>query len=498
MNLTEALKNEDRTTLKNITHEGNLEKRVMHSVDTVADLGSVPSSYKVVFARGYHEAGDGGGGTFIYDDVKGWIRQRKGIVTAECFGVRYDGTDESALIHNAMSNGSVEITKDVRFDTTYRVDGYAIPIITYNSSKNIGVARNPILDFSATQVLGNVIDNPFLVGDRNAKQLLVGGVLRRDISTAEGSVVNANNWFWINDSAHIPLNIDMTRGDDANTTQGGCELVSSGLNLKIYFHGKKLHTLNITPDETMAKKGVRVGNSTGYDNAVLSFFAHCECNVDLNSGDISGYDADLWASARFNVSVATSGYITINHPGIVGDSKQAIIEYRPRNSVGSYFDPIYETTGGSATNCFLLGQMEGVITNGDTVSSSESIDEANYSFSWDSSTYELTVTHPSLASNTSPLTQITQYKSAAGAGIHYYITASSKTYFKVAAKLLSDGSQITNQSLFAFFFNRGKTAKVEKSKIDGTVRVKVGTAQIVASQISSSIGNFWVSGVTQI
>ena len=104
MNLTEALQNEDRITLKDITHEGNLEKRVMHSVDTIADLSAVPASYKAVFVRGYHEAGDGGGGTFVYDRSKstvndtgmvcyGWIRQYVSCVSVLFFGAYRDKTN---------------------------------------------------------------------------------------------------------------------------------------------------------------------------------------------------------------------------------------------------------------------------------------------------------------------------------------------------------------------------------------------------------------------
>ena len=420
--------------------------------DTIDLLASV--DYTLITSinvKGYHSANDGGGGIFNYNST----------------------------IDKSTANGVTIIDPSVSLALQGDGVGLGCWIMQHSSVK------------------GNIFRNDYLIGDLTGRQLLVGGVIRRYTATTELSVIDANNWFWINDSAHIPLNIDMTKGDNANTTQGGCELVDAGLNLKVYYHGKKLHTLTIAPDETMAKKGVRVGNSTGFDNAIFSFYADCEFNADLTTLVVDEYDVDLWDSVRFAVSVADNGYITVNHPSIIHTKQQAVMDYRPRNSTGSHFITIYETSSASASNCFLLGMMEGAITNGATVSSSESIDEANYTLTWDAGTSELTVAHSELASNTGTGVQLTQNNSVASAGLHFYITASSTTSFKVACRRVDDGTLVTTQASFDFLFNRGLTAKVEKTKIDGTLRVKTGEAQIVASQLSAEVGNFWISGITQ-
>ena len=308
----------DTITLEHSDTISSLGSRVIpldnitHKVSTIAELRAMTERPEFVYASGYHTKNDGAFGSHFYrlatdtgqvDNGGTIIRtvngvyelQYDGLLKAEWFGVKYDGTNEAALLHIAMAVGITEITSNIRVDSTYIVNGVDIPVVTFNGSINTGAGRTPVLDYSESQVVGNIhFNDTYWVGNSTRKHQLVAGVIRRNTASVDSSVVNANNWFFINDSTHIPLNIDFTKGDNAGTTQGGCELVDAGANLKIHYYGTKLNTLNITPDETFAKKGIRCGNSTGYDNAILTFVAPCSFTCDMNTLTVIDLDEDIW------------------------------------------------------------------------------------------------------------------------------------------------------------------------------------------------------------
>ena len=157
MNLTEALQNEDRTTLKDITHEGNLEKRVMHSVDTVANLMSTPLSYNTVYVNGYRDPGDGGGGVFHYEpsilkslDNGGtiidptasgtgygcWAKETSISVSVIEFGAICDGvSDDTDALQRALDTDGIEVV---------------IPLGVITLSRPLSVKSNTILRIDGT------------------------------------------------------------------------------------------------------------------------------------------------------------------------------------------------------------------------------------------------------------------------------------------------------------------------------------------------------------
>ena len=124
----------DDSITQDITY--NLSKN-MYTVDTVAALRSMTSVPEYVYASGYHTKNDGAFGSHFYrlatdtgqvDNGGTIIRtvngvyelQYDGLLKAEWFGVKYDGTNEAALLHIAMAVGITEITSNIRVDSTDR------------------------------------------------------------------------------------------------------------------------------------------------------------------------------------------------------------------------------------------------------------------------------------------------------------------------------------------------------------------------------------------
>ena len=438
------------------------------------------------------------------DNTVSLVYVMKDFIKAEQLGVTYSGADESNIIHHALSLGPTAISKDVVVNSTYLKDGEPAPLITFNGSDNVGVGRNVAMDFSKSSVTGNSKTDHY-VGSSTRRHHLVAGVIRRDVGSTHTGIIDANNWAFINDTTHIPLNINMSLGDNPGTTQGACELVNSGTNLKIHYFGKRLNSLVITPDETFAKKGLTCGNSTGYNLAILSFSAPCVFELDLQTLLLSNIDESIWGAkagnSRFGVTVSASGFVTISHPSMQNPAFEALVSYKSSNSLADMFDPVYVETNGGSTTCLMRGEFEGSIRfisgSGWSVSSLASHDAADFTLLYDDASGVLTVTHPAAFGITSPTCQITgKIGSASGSVYRYGVFDEVSTGFKV--KIADDNGvvQQPNSSMY-FSFNRGRTARVAGSKLAGKLRCNIGTAQPLAKDITSSSGNFWIMGVME-
>lgn len=93
------------------------------AVDSIAELRTLSDTYadgSVVIVRGYYAAGDGGGGTFVYDEdlatadnggtiieptggAGAWVRQYSGAISVKWFGAKGDGvTSDQLRIQSAL------------------------------------------------------------------------------------------------------------------------------------------------------------------------------------------------------------------------------------------------------------------------------------------------------------------------------------------------------------------------------------------------------------
>lgn len=431
-----------------------------NSVDSIAELLAIDISntYQTVNVRGYYTANDGRGGIFNYD----------------------------ALIDKSTADGVKILDPDQTLPNQGNGIGFGCWRMQHDSIK------------------GNIYPNPYSVTSPSGRQLVIGGVIRRNTLATDPSVVDANNWFFINNTAHLPLNIDMTRGDNANTSQGGCEVTADGIGVIVYYRGLRLHTFNVTPDETMAKKGVRIGNSGGNTYSILYFWADCSFTADLNTLAISKHDYTLWPATRFSVIVTSLGKITLRHPVINALSHTARVTYAPRSSVGSHFRPMFIESSSidNTTTCFLMGNMTGTFlgdatgTTG-TISNSESVDETEYTITWTSGTSVLRIDHPVLTGDTPPTVQLTSLSSSATSSTYIYTLLDwGSDFFEVIIKDAA-GVGRTSTQYTKFAFNRGLSSKVSPSKIDGALNVELPNAEIYASELDSHTGNFWITGIMQ-
>jgi len=352
-----------------------------------------------------------------------------------------------------------------------------------------------------------VYQEPNVAGNPNKVDRVFAGVLRRDTGTTEPNVVNANNWFWIDNSGHAPVNIDYSQGDNAGTTQGGVELTAGGVDLGIYHASGDIASVIAGPDETFAKKGVLIGASGGGGFSVLSMSAPCYFKCDMSALTITELDESLWGpiagNARFSIAKSSSGLITVGHPGVVDNSvHQVRITYKPAVSTGHKFIPTYISTGGStSTTCFLLGQAEGVVSYDGVstfaFSSLESWDAADCSAVWDGVNGVLTVTHPTLAADTaSACSVVHNVLSATNPVLVCSVFDQSLTGFKVKVRTMADAVPTLSTNV-SFLFNRGMSALVDDSKITGELYVEINRAQLRADQMDSAAANIWVLGVVE-
>lgn len=354
-----------------------------------------------------------------------------------------------------------------------------------------------------TRSLVALLDFANVHGNENKAHNLIGGVIRRNTLSTRTGVVDADKWFFLNDGSHIPLNIDMSRGDLPDTTQGGIGLHTSGQKLEIFYYGDRLNTLNITPDETFLAKGLMIGNSTGSSNAVLTLSAPLDFNI--TTAGVVTCDESMWdpLDTRFAIDIDDTdptnyGLVTITHPAC---NDLPIINYKNETTTSANFKPIYVSDSGTQLQFFMVGQHEGWITyNGVNwvAASTECYDISEVGFSWDGVNGVLTVTHPRLHQTTGSGVQLTPIlEIISSPSYSYELFEPTNQGFKVAVRNASGAPVLTESTDMNFMFNTGFTARVHKDKMLGSFDIGIQRSQPYAKDIDMELGNFWITGITE-
>ncbi|MNM25981.1 hypothetical protein D3C81_364380 [compost metagenome] len=294
---------------------------------------------------------------------------------------------------------------------------------------------------------------------------LIGAAVRRD-------TLISPNWHLVSDSAHIPVNM-------AEPTEG--------VELQLNYTGSKIGTLVVGSDERLAGAGVMAGGSVGADKAYLRMGAPCSYTVNMATSEII-YDARFYRLARFGISIAPTGLITLTHPQRQLNLMPLIQYFSEDSSVELMFPFDIRTNGVSLTTLYIKRRMSGRINyNGAVWAASNSPFNADFTFAYDVPTGVLTVTHPLITGNVQP--NITPYSNAAD---EYYVSVfnSTGTGFQVKFRKLTDGSiPAGTPTGMGFYFDRGISA-IDKVP-SGKLHVHLGHVQVDMRDVDFPLANIW-------
>lgn len=301
---------------------------------------------------------------------------------------------------------------------------------------------------------------------------LIGAAVRRD-------TLIAPDWHLVSDSAHIPINM-------AEPTPG--------VELQLNYTGTKIGTLVVGADERLASCGVVVGGSVAANLALLRMGAPCSFTVNLADSAI-GIDTRFFRLARFGVSIAASGLITLTHPQRQTNIMPLIQYYNDSSSAELMFTFDIRAASVGSSTLFIKRRMAGRInyTGSAWAASNSPFPNSDYTFSYDTGTGILTVTHPNISGNLQP--QLTPYGNAADDYVCLPLAATG-TGFQVKFRKLSDGSTpVGTPTDMGFFFDRGISA-IDKIP-SGKLHIHLGHVQVDMNDVDFPLANIWPLAVME-
>ena len=248
------------------------------------------------------------------------------------------------------------------------------------------------------------IGSAVYVPDGGASVGFIGGVLRGYDDGIK----------FIEDTGHAPIGMTGIRRKDAYTIE--------------ILHGhefSRVGTLVAGPDETFAAMGVVVGCSVGQGVSELKIFAplYVTCKGD---GTITKVSPLFEGSVTFDAanSNPSAGTLRLNHPLKSVTAHQAIAASRV--FVDGISKPMtiaaFNNDGGTYTQIHAYEEQDESVFirhNGTAWEAAQGINKAAYSFSYNSTSGLLTITHPAVRSGaylTNPV--ITPYKTANRYAVH--------------------------------------------------------------------------------
>lgn len=168
-------------------------------------------------------------------------------------------------------------------------------------------------------------------GDSGKNYRLVSGVLRN----------SGSGWDWINDTGHAPS------GFGAVTQDSGKIMIAHAVS------GLKVSSLQITPDETYAARGLRCGASVGIDSSNVYLYTGNPFTI----GDRVYYNGTTWVSENgvYTMSYAAS-VLTLTHEsmGAAGPDSYSIVSAR-----GTAFATAASVTDTTTQIAFYTGAFSG-------------------------------------------------------------------------------------------------------------------------------------------
>lgn len=303
---------------------------------------------------------------------------------------------------------------------------------------------------------------------------LIGGAIRRDTSIS-------SDWQIISDNAHKQSNLLS---------------ITNGVEAVITYNGNKIVSLVVGSDERWAACGIVVGASVGANIAYLRMGAPCVFKAKLGAqvGEVEA-DSRLFRSGRFGTSVAASGLITITHPQRQAALLPIVQHITDSSSAEIAFPFDVRSPSPGITTLYLKTQMRGRInyTGANWAVSNSPFPNSDYTFSYDTTSGVLSVTHPMISGNVQPT--LTPY----GQGSTDYnvsVFESTGVGFKVKFRKLSDGTiPVGTPTDMGFFFDRGVNA-INKTP-QGSLSVDLGTVQVDMNDVDFPLGNAWIIGIME-
>ena len=370
---------------------------------------------------------------------------------------------DTQFTYNTGISGTVQVSPGDILRTLAEGFSYEVAASNANDQDIITAGGVKLYYKTASNALGN----------QGAQYNLIGAAFRRDTQIDP-------SWFTISDSTHIPINVS--------------GVAPTSVNLRISYPGNKIGSMIIAPDETMATDGVFVGASVSSNFCDVSLGAPCSIVIDFDNANAISFSSRYFDASRFSVSVASSGLVTIGHPGL--QLMQTPIVQHTRNSSLEENFSVHSINNPTqfSTTLWLLREAEGLITYNGTnwQISSSPWSTSDLTFSYDPVTGVLSVTHPSV--NGSPSVSITRFDN----GTNGILSLSNlvSTGFDVRFADLA-GSIPSLASIGGFYFSRGKTLRA--SSLAGRLHVDFGVVQADMSQVDFDgvNGNFWAFGAMQ-
>lgn len=305
---------------------------------------------------------------------------------------------------------------------------------------------------------------------------LIGGAIRRDTTVSP-------NWEFISDNAHHLCNL-LT--------------ITDGVEVGITYNGSKIVALVCGSDERWSSAGIQVGASVGASAANLRMGAPCTFTINLDAlPEVQeiGTDLRLFRVGRFSGSIAASGLITLTHPQRQTEQMPVVQWYS--NSSSAEIATVFDLRASSAgvSTLYLKRRMAGRIewTGIAWQASNTPFPSSAYSFSYDTGTGILTVTHPDVSGNVTP--QLTPYGAAAVDYIPLNVSSTGTTMV-VKFRKLSDGSiPVGTPTNMGFTFDRGENA-IDQTP-NGRLHVDLGQVQVDMNDVDFPLGNAWIIGIME-
>jgi hypothetical protein len=126
----------------------------------------------------------------------------------------------------------------------------------------------------------------------NAIQALATALDPNHLFQVHGSIyrIDASNWGMMNDAGHASIGIDRVT---FNSTQ-----------VRVIYTkvATKIHSVQVTPDETFSAAGVRLGASVGTTYTAIQFYMGSS-NVPIDPATLSAAGANVWFTGFFSTAV---------------------------------------------------------------------------------------------------------------------------------------------------------------------------------------------------
>jgi len=492
--------NKTGDALENVAGTADVNAPSVLYVDFISELSGISFDlHPTVIVRE-----KGRGGTFNYDATQsgiddggivfnGWVRQYNGNVYADFFGMKYDGTDESTIMHKSMDYCSeIYITNNINVVSSYKKNDEYPAIYSTTNLVNVSTIHNKIININLSTVTGQTTRQTVLANKQHRRSIAVAGVIRN----------KGTGWTFINDTDHQPMNMNLDEGDNAGTTTGGLEVTASG-DIMFYHKGTGVYSMIVAPDETLASKGLICGASVGNDKSIISMYAPLHGKIDLATGNVNSIDTTIFPKDTISIlDITDDGVISFTRPHDIA-APDTIVKYEPSTNSdrakGIHLMYPKPDSGHWITHLYAPFQfrINGSANGSFTTHGSQTINNSQIVSTYDSATGVITVAFPMLPQHYLEIIPAITYKvGSLNPLINYGVTNVDSDKIQIRIKNI-DGSAITDTNKVSFYINMGLNAKVSKANMKGAITISQPKCRIDAATFKVPYGNLWIYGMMQ-